>query len=76
MLVVDLPGSYKGPFPDELRRYRSTRTPPVTGTPEEMADLLRAFAREGVSHVQLWLEPNTMAAIDAFVPVLELLDRG
>ena len=76
MLLVDLPGSYKGPLPDELRRYRSIRTPPATGTPEEMADLLRALAREGVSHVQLWLEPNTMSAIDAFVPVLELLDRG
>jgi alkanesulfonate monooxygenase SsuD/methylene tetrahydromethanopterin reductase-like flavin-dependent oxidoreductase (luciferase family) len=75
-LLVDLPGSYQGPLPDELRRYRSIGTPPVTGTPEEMADLLRAFAREGVSHIQLWLEPNTMAAIDAFVPALELLDRG
>jgi len=44
-------------------------------TPEELAERLRAFARAGISHVQLWLEPNTMAGIDAFLPVLELLDR-
>ena len=35
-----------------------------------------ANARAGISHVQLWLEPNTMAGIDAFLPVLERLDRG
>ncbi len=49
---------------------------PITGSPEEMAETLRAFAREGISHVQLWLTPTSRAGVDAFAPVLELLDRG
>lgn len=48
----------------------------VSGTPEEMAERFRAFAREGVSHVQIWLTPSSRAGVEAFAPVLELLDRG
>jgi len=48
----------------------------ITGTPEEMAESLRAFARAGVSHVQVWLTPSSRAGVEAFAPVLELLDRG
>jgi alkanesulfonate monooxygenase SsuD/methylene tetrahydromethanopterin reductase-like flavin-dependent oxidoreductase (luciferase family) len=74
VMLIDLPGAYKGPFADQLRQYRS-RLASNFNTPEELAELLRAFAREGVSHVHLWLEPNTLAAIDAVVPVLKLLDQ-
>jgi alkanesulfonate monooxygenase SsuD/methylene tetrahydromethanopterin reductase-like flavin-dependent oxidoreductase (luciferase family) len=49
---------------------------PITGTPEEMAETLRGFAREGISHVQVWLTPTSRAGVDAFAPVLELLDQG
>jgi alkanesulfonate monooxygenase SsuD/methylene tetrahydromethanopterin reductase-like flavin-dependent oxidoreductase (luciferase family) len=49
---------------------------PLTGSPEELAASLRAFAREGISHVQVWLTPHTLAGVEAFAPVLELLDRG
>lgn len=49
--------------------------PPLTGCPDELADGLRAYAREGVSHVQLWLEPNTVESVEAFAPALERLDR-
>ena len=31
---------------------------------------------EGISHIQLWLEPNTLESLEAFAPVLELLDRS
>ena len=48
---------------------------PLAGPPERLAEELRAYAREGISHVQLWLEPNTLESIEAFAPVLELLDR-
>jgi hypothetical protein len=41
-----------------------------------MAETFRAFAREGVSHVQIWLTPTSRAGVEAFAPVLELLDRG
>ena len=51
-------------------------TPPMTGSPEEIANTLRGFAAEGISHVQVWLEPNNLAGIEAFAPVLESLDQG
>ncbi len=51
-------------------------TPPLTGSPEEIAATLRGFAAEGICHVQVWLEPNNLAGIESFAPVLELLDRG
>jgi alkanesulfonate monooxygenase SsuD/methylene tetrahydromethanopterin reductase-like flavin-dependent oxidoreductase (luciferase family) len=47
---------------------------PLTGSAAEIADELRAYADAGVSHVQVWLEPNTMAGIEAFSRVLEELD--
>jgi alkanesulfonate monooxygenase SsuD/methylene tetrahydromethanopterin reductase-like flavin-dependent oxidoreductase (luciferase family) len=50
--------------------------PPVSGRPEEIAGILRAFADEGISHVQLVVDPITLASLDALAPVLEALDRG
>lgn len=49
---------------------------PLRGTPEQIADALRGFAREGISHVQVIHAPNTVAGIEGFAPVLELLERG
>lgn len=49
---------------------------PLKCSPEELAEQLRAFARAGVSHVQLVLDPITLDAIEEFAPVLGLLDRG
>jgi alkanesulfonate monooxygenase SsuD/methylene tetrahydromethanopterin reductase-like flavin-dependent oxidoreductase (luciferase family) len=49
---------------------------PLTGPPEAIAEALRGFAREGISHVQIVHAPNTAAGIAGFAPVLELLDRG
>ncbi len=48
---------------------------PLAGSTEEIAAGLRAYAAAGVSHVQVRLEPNTPAGIEAFAPVLEALDR-
>jgi hypothetical protein len=50
--------------------------PPVTGTSEEIAEVLRGFSVEGISHVQLVVDPITLASLDALAPVLEALDRG
>ncbi len=49
---------------------------PLEGTSGQIADAFRAYARGGVSHVQVWLAPRTLAGIEAFAPVLEELDRG
>lgn len=47
---------------------------PLTGSTEEMADVLRRYADAGISHVQLVMDPITVASIEEFAPVLEALD--
>jgi hypothetical protein len=54
--------------------YSTPQQTPLEGTPEEMAEVLRAYAREGVGHVQLVIDPITRASIEAFAPVLARLD--
>lgn len=49
---------------------------PLEGSPTAMAGELRAYAREGIGHVQLVLDPITTASVRALVPVLRELDRG
>jgi probable F420-dependent oxidoreductase len=49
---------------------------PLTGPPEVLAAGLRAYAAAGIAEVQLVMDPITAAAIEEFVPVLELLDRS
>ena len=49
---------------------------PLSGSPEAIAEALRGFAREGISHVQIVHAPNSVAGIEAMAPVLELLDRS
>jgi hypothetical protein len=41
-----------------------------------MAEVLRAYAREGIGHVQLVIDPITVESIRAFAPVLAVLDRA
>jgi alkanesulfonate monooxygenase SsuD/methylene tetrahydromethanopterin reductase-like flavin-dependent oxidoreductase (luciferase family) len=60
-------------FPDGGGRIGAT-DPPVEGTPEQMADALRAFAAAGIAHVQLVLDPITVASVEGLGPVLERLD--
>lgn len=55
---------------------RSDPSPPHKGTPAELAEVLRGYARAGMSHVQLVLDPITTASIAEFAPVFENLDRG
>jgi probable F420-dependent oxidoreductase len=47
---------------------------PLSGTPEEIAAGLRAYAGAGASHLQVRLQPNVPASWEAFAPVLEALD--
>jgi alkanesulfonate monooxygenase SsuD/methylene tetrahydromethanopterin reductase-like flavin-dependent oxidoreductase (luciferase family) len=48
----------------------------LDGEPEAIAEGLRAYARAGIDHIIIWLDPDTVAGIEAFAPVLELLDEG
>lgn len=70
-VLIDLPSAAG-------RGGRSPRTrnrPPDHRSPEEIADLLRAYAAIGISHAMVWLDPFTPAGIEEFAPVLELLDQ-
>jgi alkanesulfonate monooxygenase SsuD/methylene tetrahydromethanopterin reductase-like flavin-dependent oxidoreductase (luciferase family) len=44
-------------------------------SPEEVAETLRGYAREGLSHIQLWLTPTTIDSLEWFKAVLDLLDH-
>ena len=55
--------------------YAENQAPPVEGSPAEIAETLRGFAREGIAHVQLVLDPITVESIRAVEPVLRELDR-
>jgi probable F420-dependent oxidoreductase len=65
---IDLPGVERHPFRGNAGQ--------VSGSTEELAALMRSYAAAGITHVQVWLAPNTAAGIEAFAPVLALLDRG
>jgi alkanesulfonate monooxygenase SsuD/methylene tetrahydromethanopterin reductase-like flavin-dependent oxidoreductase (luciferase family) len=56
--------------------YAEAGPPPLEGRPEDMAESLRSFARAGISHVQVVLDPITVDSIRAVAPVLRELDRG
>jgi alkanesulfonate monooxygenase SsuD/methylene tetrahydromethanopterin reductase-like flavin-dependent oxidoreductase (luciferase family) len=64
-VFVHLPGGTDEPNP---------AAPPLTGTPEQLANMLRAYAGAGISHVQVVIDPNTCAGIEAFASVFDLLD--
>lgn len=66
-VMVDIPGAYGRP---------GQAVPSLSGSPEELADEMRAYAAAGISHVQLYPDPCTVAGIEALVPMLELLDQG
>ncbi len=70
-VLVRLPGATGSREDDATREVT-----PLEGSPQEIADGLRAYAREGVGHVQLVIDPITEASIAALAPVLENLDAG
>lgn len=71
-VLVAMPGAQGRPSGDP----EDEAVPPLAGTTEELAEALRAYARAGIGHVQLVLDPNTVQSVAAFAPVLEALDRG
>ena len=61
-VLVDLPS-----------RVREAGTKPerISGSPAEIASQLRAFAAEGITHIQVWPNPNTLAGIEELAEALE-----
>jgi alkanesulfonate monooxygenase SsuD/methylene tetrahydromethanopterin reductase-like flavin-dependent oxidoreductase (luciferase family) len=72
-LLVDLPSH--APTAGWLAHFRSAFAPPASGSTAELTEQLRAYAAEGIAHVQVLLEPSTAAGVEAFAPVLEHLSR-
>ncbi|HEU5205229.1 MAG TPA: LLM class flavin-dependent oxidoreductase [Candidatus Limnocylindrales bacterium] len=56
--------------------YVANPPSPLEGSPDVMAERLRAFAGEGISHVQLVLDPITGDSIRTVGAVLTELDRA
>ena len=73
-VLFDVPVGPKGTSLPGWQKFRIAAGS-QSGSPEQMADVLRAFARAGVGHVQVWPDPYSLAGLDAFAAVLELLDR-
>jgi alkanesulfonate monooxygenase SsuD/methylene tetrahydromethanopterin reductase-like flavin-dependent oxidoreductase (luciferase family) len=48
---------------------------PLRGSPEELAEYLRAYADHGIGHIQLVLDPISSESIEPMAPVLELLAK-
>lgn len=66
-LLVDLPTATGRP--SEEKEGLKARTP------AELADHLFRYAEAGISHVQLMLDPNTLAGMEWAARALETLDR-
>ncbi|HEX5506513.1 MAG TPA: LLM class flavin-dependent oxidoreductase [Thermomicrobiales bacterium] len=59
-----------------MRLMRPASTPrPIVGDTDEIAATLRGFAAEGIGHLQVFLQPNSLAGIERFAPVLEAVRR-
>jgi probable F420-dependent oxidoreductase len=71
-VLVQMPGARGRQGGD----YAADTAPPIGGSPEQIADALRGFAREGIGHVQLVVDPISLESIEGLAPVLHDLDRG
>ncbi len=71
-VLVQLPGGTGR----EQGVERDEGVPPWRGSPEELVEALRSYARAGIAHAILVLDPITTSSLEALAPVLELLDRG
>jgi alkanesulfonate monooxygenase SsuD/methylene tetrahydromethanopterin reductase-like flavin-dependent oxidoreductase (luciferase family) len=69
-VMVDLPGRI-----DRERPVRAV-SGPIVGTPREVAETFRAYAREGLNHLMVMPNPANLAGLEALAKVLEQLDRG
>jgi probable F420-dependent oxidoreductase len=55
---------------------KPANAPEITGTPEEVADMLRKFIAIGVKHLIVAVEPEGVVGVGRFARVIERLDQG
>ena len=48
----------------------------ISGSAAEIADQILAFRDVGFTQLEIMLEPGTLAAVEALVPVVELVQQG
>lgn len=67
---------YLGTDDVAMRLMRPASKPEaIVGDPAAVAAALRSFTDEGISHIQVFLQPNNLAGIERFAPVLEELKK-
>lgn len=71
-VVISLPMAQSAVHPSAATQERLSEL----ASQKEVAETLRGFAQEGLSHVQLWLTPSDIAGLEWLVPVLKMLDRA
>lgn len=69
-IIVDQTGTHEVP-----PSMAPNTAEPLTGSPGDIAAGIHAFANEGISHLQMYLVPNTIQSIERFGKVLEALDH-
>jgi alkanesulfonate monooxygenase SsuD/methylene tetrahydromethanopterin reductase-like flavin-dependent oxidoreductase (luciferase family) len=62
-------------FVDPTEGAAQSSRGPVSGSPEEIARTLAAFADEGITHIQIASKVTNVRGLEPFVPILEALDR-
>jgi alkanesulfonate monooxygenase SsuD/methylene tetrahydromethanopterin reductase-like flavin-dependent oxidoreductase (luciferase family) len=70
-VLVRLPGAAN----QRREADASEQVTALGGSSDEIVDALLAYAREGIGHVQLVIDPITEASIEALGPVLQNLDH-
>ena len=73
-IQVQVPG-HSQPEDGPLAAQTATWTT-VSGSAEELADLLRGYAAEGFHRISIWLDPSTVEGVEHLAEVLALLDEG
>lgn len=73
-VLVELAGA--PPYPKDYPGWSTGEGgQPVSGSPEEIAGVFRAYAAAGISHLQVWVNPWTFSGVEALAAVLKLLDQ-
>ncbi|CAN5756687.1 LLM class flavin-dependent oxidoreductase [soil metagenome] len=63
-------------LPGHAYPQRTANVEPITGSPEEIAEQLHAFAGLGISHIQIFLVPPTIEGLNYLAPAIQMLSNS